>query len=240
MGTFKRRFSRLDRIGGNSRSDFLRPFLVQNRRRALERGHLCANFSAVRAESRGALHLFGFDCRAESRLLTAGFFVAEGAAPDRNRLPRSHSREPRQQALILPRRHSSVKSGFRAGDAAARNFRRGFPIKTNLILKASLRAIGNLPTISPNHADRPWRSRAILGLSKNQDRSDSRDVYAAESPPRLPSGNIDSRYSPRMRQTSIADKMPASLPWRCTMTEPMRRLAISKTTSLSGVRKDAT
>lgn len=155
-------------------------------------------------------------------------------APDPNWLPRSRSREPRQQALILHRPRSSVKNGFRAGDAAARNFRRGLPMKTDLILQASLKAIGNLPTIAVNHAD--------CSLSKIffERPSDSYTAYAAESPPRLPLGNIDSRYSPRMRQTSMADKIPASLPWRCTMTEPMRRLAISKTTSLSGVRKEAT
>ena len=64
MGSFIRGFSRTDRIGGNSRYDFLRSFLVQNRFCALDRRHLLANFSMLFDEIRGALHLFGLHCRA--------------------------------------------------------------------------------------------------------------------------------------------------------------------------------
>ena len=43
--------------------------------------------------------------------------------------------------------------------------------------------------------------------------------YAAASSP--PSGNRASRYSANMRQTSTADKIPASLPRRKTIADPM-------------------
>lgn len=36
--------------------------------------------------------------------------------------------------------------------------------------------------------------------------------HAAVLPPLRPPGYIDSRYSPRIRHTSIADKIPASFP----------------------------
>src|SRR4030095_2838520 len=65
-------------------------------------------------------------------------------------------------------------------------------------------------------------------------------THAAVFPPLLPLGNNISRYSPSMRQTSMADRIPASLPLRWTSTDPIRRLAISKTTSLSGARKGTT
>ena len=66
----------------------------------------------------------------------------------------------------------------------------------------------------------------------------SRGIHAAASP--LPSGNLASRYSAKIRQTSIADKIPASLPRRTTIADPMWRNAISAVTSLSGVLNDTT
>ena len=46
-----------------------------------------------------------------------------------------------------------------------------------------------------------------------------RGFQAAASP--LPSGNLASRYSAKIRQTSMADKIPASLPRRTTIADPM-------------------
>src|SRR4030095_16518615 len=48
-------------------------------------------------------------------------------------------------------------------------------------------------------------------------------------------GKRDSRSSARTRQTSVVVRMPTSLPRRCTSADPLRRSAISLTTTSRGV-----